>query len=506
MKVHVLSLGCARALVDAEGLAGLLESAGHTLTGEVKEAECVVVNTCSFIQPAEEESISTILQVASLKRSGRLRRLYVTGCLPQKRRAEREDLLRLLPEVDGFLGTGDLPKLPELIGRPKRGTLQKGTHLQFRVSQNGASPSKRFFVASPVSTLLFDSAAPRRRLTPPHFAYVKISEGCDHACTFCSIPQFRGPHRSRSMEDLVEEGRRLASEGVVELNLIGQDTSYYGMDRYGRLCLPELLQRLSAVEGIHWIRILYAHPAHVTEELMRAIRDLPQVVKYLDIPIQHVSDRILAAMRRETDGRWIRRMVERLRQEIPDLALRTTLIVGFPGETEGDVEDLAAFLKEARFERLGIFPYSPEPKTPAERLPEQIPEAVKQERFDRLMTLQRGISEELNQRWLGRELEVLLDEPTLGRTYADAPEVDGQVFVHSERPLEPGGFVRARVTDAYEYDLVAEAIGAPQDTPAPGSPPAHRSICPSEAALAPASGRARLRPGRRQGHHARAAS
>ncbi len=455
MKVHVVTLGCARALVDAEGLAGLLERAGHALTGEVKEAECVVVNTCSFIQPAEEESISTILQVADLKRSGRVRRLYVTGCLPQKRRSEREDLLRLLPEVDGFLGTGDLPKLPELIAQQEgnpAGSDPVG-------SDPAGSDPGRFFVASPVSTLLFEAASPRHRLTPRHFAYVKISEGCDHACTFCSIPRFRGPHRSRSMEDLVEEAGRLASEGVVELNLIGQDTSYYGMDRYGRLSLPELLERLSAVEGIRWIRILYAHPAHMTEEFTGAIRDLPRVVKYLDIPVQHVSDPILAAMRRETDGGRIRRIVEDLRRKIPGLALRTTLIVGFPGETQADVDGMAAFMEEARFDRLGIFPYSPEPKTPAGRLAGQIPEEVKQERFDRLMALQRGISEELNQRWLGREVEVLLDEPELGRTYADAPEVDGQVFVHSERPLEPGRFVRARVTDTTEYDLVAAACG-----------------------------------------------
>ncbi len=336
----------------------------------------------------------------------------------------------------------------------------------------GSHPS-RFFVASPVPTLLFGSKTPRHRLSLAHSAYLKISEGCDHACAFCSIPQFRGPHRSRTLEDLAEEAKRLAGEGVVELNLIGQDSSYYGMDQYGRLRLPELLERLNRIDGIRWIRILYAHPAHVTPELITAIRDLPSVVKYLDVPLQHVSDRMLAAMRRETDGSSIRRMVEALRREVPGIALRTTFIVGFPGETEEEVEALAQFMREARFERVGIFPYSPEPKTPAERMAEQIPDSVKQERLDRLMHLQQQISEELTRRWLGREVEVLVEECVeegspvrpepvegqtiyLGRTYADAPEVDGQVFLKAEEPLHPGQFVRAKVTDTYEYDLVAE--------------------------------------------------
>ncbi len=442
MKIHVLSLGCARTLVDSEGLAGILEKAGHSITESLSEAHCVVINTCAFIREAEEESIRTILDVADLKKTGKLRRLYVAGCLPQKRRNEQDDLLKLLPEVDGFLGPGDLPKLPELM----------------------AKQAQRFFVTSPVPTLLFESSTPRHRLTPKHFAYLKISEGCDHACTFCSIPQFRGAHRSRTMEDLVRDAQDRASEGVVELNLIGQDTSYYGADLYGRPRLPELLKKLSSVKGIRWIRLLYAHPAHVTEELIRAIRDCPSVVKYIDIPLQHINDQLLAAMRRETDGNTIRRLIERFRQEIPGVALRTTFIVGFPGETEEQVEELISFMQEARFERVGIFPYSPEPKTPSERMPDQTPEKVKKERLDRLMQLQQGIAEEINRSWLGRELEVLVDESDhdpgvfLGRTYADAPEVDGQVFVRSPRPLKPGQFVRAKVTDTYEYDLVAEAI------------------------------------------------
>ncbi len=451
MRIHILSLGCARNLVDSEGLSGLLEQAGHRLTQQVSEAECVVINTCSFIRPAEEESIAAILEAAELKKQGKLRKLYVAGCLPQKRRNEREDLMSLLPEVDGFLGPGDLPKLPQLI------------------ASQGQSPAgtvpERFFVTSPVPTLLFESTAPRRRMTPRHTAYLKISEGCDHACTFCSIPQFRGPHRSRSIEDLVREATRLAGEGVVELNLIGQDTSYYGADRYGSPRLPALLEALARVDGIRWIRILYAHPAHVTDELIWAIRDLAPVVKYVDIPLQHISDRLLASMRRETDGEFIRRLVDRFRQQVPGIALRTTFIVGFPGETEQEVEELAGFLRQARFERVGIFLYSPEPKTPSEKMAGQLPDPVKQERLNRLMQLQREISEEMNQAWLGREIEVLVDEPgsdpgiTLGRTYADAPEVDGQVFLSSPEPLQPGRLVRARVTDSTEYDLVAERVG-----------------------------------------------
>ena len=462
MKIHVVSLGCARALVDSEGLAGILESAGHSITGELNEAECVLVNTCSFIREAEEESISTILDLAELKRKGKIRRFYVAGCLPQKRKAEQGDLLKMLPEVDGFIGTGDLHRLPELMKQ------------------------SRFFVASPVPTLLFDSTTPRHRLTPQHFAYLKISEGCDHACTFCSIPQFRGAHRSRAIEDLVKQAQQLAAEGVVELNLIGQDTSYYGADLYGSPCLPELLERLARVSGIGWIRILYAHPAHVTEDLIRAIRDLAPVVKYIDIPLQHINDELLALMRRETDGAHIRRLIDRFRQEIPGVALRTTFIVGFPGETESHVEELAQFLRQSRFERVGIFLYSPEPKTPAERMTPQVPEEVKRQRRDHLMQVQQEISEELTRQWLGRTVEVLVDEPELGRTYADAPEVDGQVFLRSSRPLKPGDFVKAKVTDTTEYDLVAEvldstkatgpAAGRPSGAAAPGLDPPLRGI------------------------------
>lgn len=442
MKVHVLSLGCARTLVDSECLAGILNQAGHEITDQVAQADCVVVNTCAFIREAEEESIATILDVASLKKKGTLKKLFVAGCLPQKRRGEQADLLKLLPEVDGFIGPGDLPKLPQLMMEKK----------------------ERFFVTSPVPTLLFESKTPRHRLTPGHFAYLKISEGCDHACSFCSIPQFRGAHRSRSMEDLVDEARNLAAEGVVEMNLIGQDTSYYGVDRYGKLALPELLQRLNGVEGIRWIRLLYAHPAHVTDDLIGAIRDLEKVVKYIDIPLQHISDPLLSAMRRETNGAHIRNLVARFRREIPGMAIRTTFIVGFPGETDPQLEELAQFMEEARFERLGIFPYSPEPKTPSERMEKQLPEEVKQQRLHRLMTLQQGIAQELNQQFLGRELEVLVDESDsepdvyLGRTFADAPEVDGQVFLKSRRRLAPGEFVRAKVVDTYEYDLVAELV------------------------------------------------
>ena len=441
MKIHVLSLGCARTLVDSEHLGGLLAQAGHSLTEELAQAECIVINTCAFIREAEEESIATILDVAQLKKSGKLRSLYVAGCLPQKRKGEKGDLLALLPEVDGFLGPGDLPKLPELI-----------------------AGKERFFVTSPVPTLLFEHRSPRHRLTPKHFAYLKVSEGCDHACAFCSIPQFRGAHRSRTIEDLVAHAEQLAGEGAVELNLIGQDTSYYGADLYGEPRLPELLGRLSRVEGIRWMRTLYAHPAHVTRKLVEAIRDLPSVVKYIDVPIQHIADDLLAAMRRETDGACIRGMVEEFRREIPDVAIRTTFIVGFPGETDRHVEELARFMQEARFERVGIFPYSPEPKTSAEKLPNQVPEEAKKERFDHLMRLQQGISEELNKKWLGRELEVLIDEVSgdphlfIGRSYADAPEVDGEVHVRSGSALKPGQFVRAKVVDTYEYDLVAETL------------------------------------------------
>ncbi len=447
MKIHVLSLGCARALVDSEGLAGLLKEAGHSLSHEPQSADCVVVNTCSFIREAEEESVATILDLAELKKTGKIRRLYVAGCLPQKRRNEKEDMLSLLPEVDGFLGPGDLSKLPMLIER-----------------QESGKPD-RFFVTSPVPTLLFESTAPRQRLTPKHFAYVKVSEGCDHACTFCSIPQFRGAHRSRSIEDISAEVRQLVSEGVKEFNLIGQDSSYYGADIYGKPCLPKLLRALSEIPDVRWIRILYAHPAHVTDDLIAAIRDCKPVVKYIDIPLQHINDRLLRAMRRETDGDYIRRLVRKFREQVPGMVIRSTFIVGFPGETDADADELEAFLGEARFERVGMFPFSPEPKTPSEKMAEQVPDDVKKKRLDQLMRRQQEISYSINQGWIGREMEVLIEEPDsedktlfMGRSYADAPEVDGQVFVKSPAPLAVGELVRVKITDAYEYDLFGEVI------------------------------------------------
>ncbi|PIQ81654.1 MAG: 30S ribosomal protein S12 methylthiotransferase RimO [Candidatus Omnitrophica bacterium CG11_big_fil_rev_8_21_14_0_20_64_10] len=451
MKIHILSLGCARTLVDSEGLGGLLAAEGHAIADKPERADCVVVNTCAFIREAEEESVSTILDLAALKKAGKIRHLVVAGCLPQKRKGEREDLLAHLPEVDGFIGPGDLPKLPALIREWNR---------------PAAAPADRFFVTSPVPTLIFDAKTPKHRLTPKHFAFLKVSEGCDHACAFCSIPQYRGPHRSRSIEDLTAEAERLASEGVVELNLIGQDSSYYGMDRYGKLALPDLLTALGRVRGIRWVRILYAHPAHVTDELVRAIRETPNVVPYIDIPIQHIADRILTRMKRETDGARIRAIVAQLRREIPGIAIRTTFIAGFPGETEGEVDQLAAFLREARFERVGIFPYRVEPKTAAEKMTDGVPERTIQKRLDRLMTLQREISRENNAAWVGRTVEVLVEEPGgepglfLGRTRSDAPEVDGQVFLHGPRNLKPGRFVEARVTGAEEYDLTAETLPA----------------------------------------------
>lgn len=466
MKIHVVSLGCARTLVDSEGLAGLLARAGHSIHSAAEGADCVVINTCAFIRDAEEESVSTILEAADLKKRGKIRRLYVAGCLPQKRRAEREDLLKMLPEVDGFIGTGDLARLPELIATQDLALRCQAPKCQAPQGQ----ALERFFVTSPVPTLLFESVTPRHRMTPRHFAYLKISEGCDHACAFCSIPQYRGAHRSRTLEDLARQAEQLASDGVVELNLIGQDTAFYGADLYGAPSLPRLLERLAAVRGIRWIRILYAHPAHVGEDLIAALRDLGPVVKYLDIPLQHISDRLLAAMRRETDGAHIRRLVARLREQVPGIALRTTFITGFPGETEAEAEELARFLEEARFERVGVFPFSPEPKTSAERMGAQVPEEVRRQRMSRLMELQQGISREITAKLVGREVEVLVEEPSeeggvfLGRTSADAPEVDGQVFLRSqgERPLllETGTFVQTRVVDSYEYDLVAEPLYA----------------------------------------------
>lgn len=443
IRVGLLSLGCPKTLVDSELILGKLNPTRYSIAPSVVDCDIAMVNTCAFIKDAQQESIDHILSLIELKKEGQIRKLVVMGCLAQR---FPRDLEQEFKEVDAFVGSGEYGKIPEIL--------------------EGVTEGERA-VRIGLPGYLYTSSERRIALTPPHYRYLKISEGCDHGCSFCTIPQFRGKHRSRSLEDVVEEAEKLISEGARELILTGQDTTFFGYDLKGRYLLPELLCRLNNLSNLHWIRILYAYPSLVTDLLIDSIRDLGKVCHYLDMPLQHISDRILKSMRRGVTQASIRRLIEKLRQKIPDLALRTTFIVGYPGETEAEFEELVDFIKEARFERLGIFTYSPEEGSTAARLSDQIHEKTKSKRREEAMLLQQRIAGENNSRFLGQTLEVLVEEPSerekgawTGRSYLDAPEVDGTVTLKEagKRKLGPGKFVSAKITGTYEYDLVGQLV------------------------------------------------
>jgi len=403
--------------VDAEVMLGRLKKTGFKVVEEIEGADVAIVNTCCFIREAEEESIDIILKLCQLKQEGKINKIIVCGCLPQRYKNELTDELK---EVDAFVGVGGLD-----------------TH-----------------------------NSPREFLTPQHFAYVKISDGCNHHCSFCIIPRLRGRYRSRAMDSIVCEVAALFNKrGVKEINLIGQDTTMYGQDLYGQSQTARLLAKVSKKARGKWIRLLYAHPAHFSKEIITVIKNEPSVCKYIDLPIQHINDRILRKMRRRTSRKQIFSLLETLRKRIPHLAIRTTLIVGFPGETEVQFRELLRFIREARFERLGLFKYSKEKGSPAYSFAGQIPQKIKQSRYEQALSLQQDISAEINQGFLGKTLRVLIDEQDaqdkdifVARSEYDAPEVDGCIYVHSKKNLEPGEFINVRITDTLEYDLVAEAI------------------------------------------------
>jgi ribosomal protein S12 methylthiotransferase len=450
--VSLISLGCAKNLVDSEIMVGHLQQAGMSVVPDAAQADVVIVNTCSFIDASKEESIRHILKAheqRGLVKRRREQKLIVAGCMAQ--RFARE-LPGVLPEVDAFIGLDQITQVAPIIEQ-----------LYARGREAGGAPGS--FVA-PRSTYIPDYDTPRFRLTPRHFAYVKIAEGCNHPCTFCVIPQIRGRHRSRTVASVVAEARQLVAAGVRELDLISQDTTFFGMDTWeerpsprtavdsGRgAALTTLLRELQAIEGDFWIRLLYTHPAHWSDELIRTIADCPKVARYVDLPLQHISDRLLSAMQRETDGRHIRDLIRRIRAGIPGIALRTTFIVGFPGETEADVEELCAFIRETAFDRLGVFRYSQEEGTRAARLPDQVAAREKQRRWRRVMALQQGIAADLGRRQVGRTLRVLVGEPGVARGEADAPDIDGRVYV--SRSLPVGEFAEVRVTGHRAYDLLA---------------------------------------------------
>ena len=436
MKILFISLGCDKNLADSEEMLGLLTAGGHEITDDETQADAIVINTCCFIKDAKEESVETILEMAEYKKTGSCHALIVTGCMAQR---YQKEIIDEVPEVDAVLGTtsyGDIVKaLEEAVA---------GNHFEeFRDID-----------------YLPDTGSKRVLTTGGHFGYLKIAEGCDKHCTYCIIPKLRGKFRSVPMERLIAQAEDMAEQGVKELILVAQETTVYGKDLYGKKSLHILLKKLCEIRGIRWIRILYCYPEEIYDELIETIRDEKKICHYLDIPIQHASDRILKRMGRRTSKQELIDIVGKLRKEIPDIVLRTTLITGFPGETEEDHEELKEFVDEMEFDRLGVFTYSPEENTPAAEMADQVPEEVKEERRDELMELQQEISYDRGQDRIGQELLVMIegkvaDESAyIGRTYGDAPKVDGYIFVQTGELLMTGDFAKVRVTGALEYDLI----------------------------------------------------
>lgn len=461
--VLFVSLGCDKNLVDSEKMLGLLNEAGYRVAQEESEADAIVVNTCCFIHDAKEESVETILEMAEWKKKGRLKALIVTGCMAQR---YQDEIQQEISEVDAVIGTTGyteiVPILDEILAEAEAS--QKEAAVE--------EPKEKSFVnCCPSIDLLPASLADKRVVTTGGYtAYLKIAEGCNKRCTYCIIPYIRGHYRSFPMEDLLEEARKLAEGGVKELILIAQETTVYGMDCYGRKALPELLTKLCEIEGIEWIRILYCYPEEITDELIAVMKKEKKICHYLDIPIQHSEDTILKRMGRRTNRAELVSLVEKLRKEIPDIVLRTTLITGFPGETEEEFKNMVDFVDSMEFDRLGVFPYSAEEGTKAAEMDGQITEEVKESRRDEIMALQQEISADKAASRIDDEMSVLIegylyeDDIYIGRTYMDAPKVDGNVFVRAEEELISGDIVPVRITGANEYDLMGDVIYADEFT------------------------------------------
>lgn len=440
MNILFISLGCDKNLVDSEVMLGLLDKKGYQIVDSEEDADIIVVNTCCFIHDAKEESIQTILEMAEYKKEGKLKALIVTGCLAQR---YQQEIIDEIPEVDAVLGTTSYDHIVEAVEEALAG--------------NG------HVVLEDVDALP-DVKEKRLVTTGGHYAYMKIAEGCDKHCTYCIIPKLRGNYRSVPMEKLLAEAKDLADQGVKELILVAQETTVYGKDLYGEKSLHKLLRELCKISGIQWIRILYCYPEEIYDELIQTIKEENKVCHYLDLPIQHASDAVLKRMGRRTSKAQLVEIIEKLRKEIPDISLRTTLITGFPGETQEQHEELKDFVDEMEFDRLGVFTYSPEEDTPAATMTEQIPEEVKEERQAELMELQQEIAFDLAEDMVGREVLVMIEGKVadenayVGRTYRDAPNVDGYIFINTDEELMTGDIVKVRVTGAYEYDLIGEII------------------------------------------------
>jgi ribosomal protein S12 methylthiotransferase len=441
-KVYLLSLGCPRNMIDSEVLLGLFEKKGIDIVENPEDADVGIVNTCGFIQAAKEESINMILRLAELKKDGKIKSLVVTGCLSQRYPAE---LTGKIKEIDGIFGTADFTKIPEAIDAFLSG--------------------KKITDITPKPNFLYDHLYKRKILTPPHSVYVKIQEGCSNRCSYCVIPELKGPRRSRTVGSVLEEIKRLKDEhDIKELILIGQDTTSFGIDRHGHSELADLLQKISPLMAGGWIRLLYTHPVHFTDELIDILAETDNICKYVDLPIQHVNDAILQRMNRRVTKSTLEALIERLREKIKGLTLRTSVIVGFPGETDKEFNELLLFLQKTRFDRLGAFVYSREEGTPAAGFEGQVPDEVKNARFDKVMKQQQGISAEKNRELLGRQLKVLIDEEDpsdpeqfTGRSQMDSPEVDGVIYVKGTG-IRPGDFVDVRITGTMEYDLTGATV------------------------------------------------
>jgi len=445
-----VSLGCPKNTVDSERMLGKLAQEGYALSADADGADVVVINTCGFIEPARQESLGVIREMLELKRQGRVGAVVVAGCLAER---QKDMLLETVPEVDQIVGVFGREEIAEVVNRSVSPTRERGFVEQ-----------RSLFRPAPVRALE-DTA--RLRITPRHYAYLKISEGCDRTCTFCAIPGMRGKHITKPIDEVVREANELAADGVRELIVVAQDTTYYGLDLYGRVRLHELIRKLDRVDGIEWIRLLYAYPMYITDELLATLGAAKKVIPYLDMPLQHINDRMLKRMQRRVNRAETEALIGKLRDAMPGLALRTTFIVGFPGETEAEFDELCQFVETAGFERCGVFPYSREPGTPADRLPDHLPEEVKSARCNRLMAIQQKVAFEANASLVGSERDVIIDGPDpevpghyLARSTADAPDIDALVRVKAKR-LEPGDFVRVKITGADGYDLAGRAVGEP---------------------------------------------
>lgn len=437
VKVGMVSLGCSKNQVDGEIMLSLIQRDGYELCGDAEQCDVVIINTCAFIEDAKRESIENILEFCELKRQGVIKAVVVTGCLAER---YQQELVTEIPEADVILGIGRNTDIVNAIDQALQG--------------------ERVVEFAPKDELVMD--AERVLTNAPYYAYIKLADGCDNRCTYCAIPNIRGRFRSRKMENILEEVRRFAAQGVTEMNLVAQDTTRYGEDIYGKLMLPELIREVCKVDGVHWVRILYCYPQRVTDELLEVMASEPKVVKYMDVPVQHASGRILKAMNRRDDYDYLKGLMQKIRDKIPGVVLRTTFITGFPGETEEDFAEMTRLVKEVKFERLGCFTYSPEDGTPAYSMPDQIDEETKRRRADIVMSEQLAIAEEFAQSWIGRELEVVvegLNEETgiyYGRSYMDAPDIDTRVYFDSPYEHETGEYVMVTVTGSQGYDLVAE--------------------------------------------------